>query len=119
VTVTWAEHSAKRKAAGLCPQCGEKPDMGKTYCLSCRKARRKRQKKVHDDGKCVTCGKELGRGSKWHCKTCYDKVKEKQRKVMRERRTKLVAMGLTTRGKPRQRPYHARGRIAVTAAGGR
>jgi hypothetical protein len=120
MTRTWAESSAKRKAAGLCPQCGESPEAGFVCCLKCRKGRRARGKKFHDEERCSSCGTDIEEDcpSTWYCRKCYDGIKVKQRAVMRTRRAALVARGLTVSGAVRKRQYVPQRVEAAPSAGG-
>lgn len=73
-----------REANGLCPDCGEKPDVeGRARCTACIKKAYEHAKKRVDKGLCVHCSKPRQRQDITRCNACnrVAKLRVKQRSI--------------------------------------
>lgn len=82
-----------RKEAGLCPDCGRKPMLGRTLCNKCcarnTNGKKAREKTRNLSGRCATCNKPK-LSSRRLCDTCH-KDFENQKKA---RQKTLISKGL-------------------------
>lgn len=71
----WLEQYYKRKARGVCGQCGKRPPIdGMVWCEECQKKHAKWQSERRDryeaEGRCRDCGKKLRETETY--KTCFE-----------------------------------------------
>lgn len=84
----------KRISSGLCVQCNNKPELGKTFCLKCLNAHNLRSIKIREkniaNGKCE-CGKDKP-VNEYRCPKC----KEKHRLQTKDLKSRRKENGLCT-----------------------
>jgi len=76
------EHKRKRRAKGLCVECGAVAIKGQQHCTKhariVAKASRTYSRKMIEQGRCATCGVERD-GKPIYCTTCHEKRLESKR----------------------------------------
>jgi NMD protein affecting ribosome stability and mRNA decay len=108
--VSWSTRRRKKLLAqGLCSRCGKvAPETGKTLCQSCKEKEYK-YKKPYDErktllrkqaGLCLHCGEPAKEG-KASCAACLDKQKEKQKRIVADRKKNRLCVGCG-KTKPKQ-----------------
>lgn len=68
----------RRRAAGLCPECGGKRDTNYLVCSTCLDKRRERRLKRIADGLCTVCGSPAASGYAL-CRRCHHNDRDRQR----------------------------------------
>lgn len=97
--MTRNERRAYKKSQGICTECTNKAEIGKTKCLSClnkhNKISRNARIKNIKNGKCQ-CGKETLEGY-YRCESCTESHKINSRKLRKKRKENNLC---TRCGKP-------------------
>jgi DNA-directed RNA polymerase subunit RPC12/RpoP len=94
------ERASKQKALGLCVQCNNPPEDGKTFCLACSTKIKQARQKQKNSGLCIQCTNkaEIGRTL---CLKCLSAVNSRSI----ANRQKNIAEGKCECGK--QKPSHS------------
>lgn len=100
------EQYRRRKAAGLCVECGKPLDRIGAYCVKCCKAHTEdsiQQKHWYaDNGICPTCRTNKLMGTERHCPEC--RARESEWKLKKESQTEKTPTSSTQNGRKPNMP---------------